>query len=103
MEPAIRAQWAQQMAALLLPGGELVTLIFPICNKPTGPPYAMSLELVRGLLEEVGLEAVPGGLQAQLPSELCHPGRDGSGIWEASSGLGRWKKRDQQKEEKEQA
>lgn len=98
MEPSIRVQWAEQMAALLLPGGVLVTLIFPICDKPTGPPYAMSLELVRELLEGVGLEAVLGGEPALLSSELSHPGRDGSGIWEASSGLGRWRKKQQQGE-----
>mmetsp|Transcript_27092 Transcript_27092/g.50651 ORF Transcript_27092/g.50651 Transcript_27092/m.50651 type:complete len:232 (+) Transcript_27092:61-756(+) len=89
MAPSLRQRWAEQMSALLLPGGELVTLIFPICDKPDGPPYAMSQDLVRELLEGVGLEAV--FLEA-LPSELCHPGRDGTGIWDASSALGRWRK-----------
>ena len=89
MEPSIREQWAEKMAALLVSGGELVTLIFPICDKPDGPPFAMSLPLVRGLLEGVGLERLQ--LEA-LPSELSHPGRDGSGLWEASSALGRWRK-----------
>ena len=89
LDPSLRQRWAEQMSALLVSGGELVTLIFPICDKPDGPPYAMSQDLVRGLLEGVGLRAVT--LEA-LPSELCHPGRDGTGIWGASSALGRWRK-----------
>jgi hypothetical protein len=41
------------------------------------------------LLEGAGLQLV--ALEA-LPSALSHPGRDGSGMWEASSALGRWRK-----------
>jgi hypothetical protein len=89
MDPSLRQQWAEKMAALLAPGGELVTLIFPICDKPDGPPFAMSEELVSGLLLGVGLELVA---LAALPSELSHPGRDGTGIWGGSSALGRWRK-----------
>lgn len=89
MDPSIRQRWAEQMCALLAPGGQLVTVIFPICDKPDGPPFAMSQDVVRGLLEGVGLRAL--ALEA-LPTELCHPGRDGSGLWGASSALGRWRK-----------
>jgi hypothetical protein len=89
LDPSIRGQWAKKMSDLLVTGGELVTLIFPICDKPDGPPYKMSIDLVRELMEGVGLEAVQ---LEPLPSELCHEGRDGSGMWEASSAIGRWRK-----------
>ena len=42
------------MAELLVPGGELVTLIFPVADYEGGPPYAMSEGLVRSLLEAHG-------------------------------------------------
>ena len=52
------------MAELVKPGGELVIDIFPIGVHTTGPPFAMSEELVTGLLEPAGfectfMEAVP--------------------------------------------
>lgn len=93
LEPAVRGEWADKMKSLLAPGGELLTLIFPICDKvrgqnvdviyafsnyrllfaaqPDGPPYAMSIELVSDLLLSHGFEAIHTEM---LPSELCHPG-----------------------------
>lgn len=86
LDPSIRIQWAQKMARLIKPGGELLTLIFPIIDRSGGPPFAMSLELVRSLVEPAGFTCKQLEL---LSPELCHPGRggvDGS----PSSGIGRW-------------
>ena len=70
-------------------GGILMTLIFPICDKPDGPPFNVSLELIENLLIPVGFEKIECRL---LDKEDCHQGRDGSGSWGAMSGLGRWRK-----------
>jgi len=95
LEPSIRELWAQQMAKLVKPGGELFTLIFPISEtRPPeeGPPFTVSLELLQSLLEPVGFEKV---VLEMLPSELCHRGRDGLpredyGGHSLASGLGIW-------------
>ncbi len=55
IDPSSREAWAKTMKRLLKPGGELVTLIYPIGKQdPSGPPYPMTTELVRGLLEPQG-------------------------------------------------
>jgi hypothetical protein len=53
-----------------------------------GPPYAMSIPLVSDLLTSHGFEAIQTEM---LPSELCHPGRDGTGLWGATTAIGRWR------------
>jgi len=75
--PVRRAEWATQMARLVAPGGELVTLIFPVRpsgpdpadgDVGSGPPFSMSPRLVASLLEGSGgftfksCEAVPQGM-----------------------------------------
>jgi methyl halide transferase len=116
--PVMRGQWAAKMASLVKPGGELLTLIFPICDKVRrsqgkdkvrlpgraekcstldpawaaqegGPPYRMSMELVKSLLEPVGFESF---FLEDLPPELSHPGREGKGNWGARSAAGRWRR-----------
>jgi SAM-dependent methyltransferase len=87
LDPEIRGQWARKMADLVKPGGVLVTLIYPICDKPDGPPFKVSTEVVRELLEPVGFEHT---ILEMLPSNLSHKGRDGTGNWNAVSALGRW-------------
>ena len=94
LDPSIRTDWAKKMAELIHPGGELLTLIFPISEtKEGGPPFRVSLEVVKNLLEPVGFRSFQLEI---LPSELCHPGRDGitkGDNFDASyfSGIGRWK------------
>jgi len=53
LKPEMRRTWARRIDELLAPGGELITLIFPGVDKgPTeGPPYAMSPELLKSILE----------------------------------------------------
>lgn len=118
LDPTIRKDWAIQMGNLMKKNGILLTLIFPIhpsregqfsivtiiifdsyflSQKTGGPPFPVSLELYRELLEEAGFEMVE---LRDLPSEMSHPGRDGSivtegpfkGIVVGSSGVGRWRK-----------
>ncbi len=82
IEPEMRTRWVERVDELLAPDGELVTLIFPVVDKDPddGPPYALSPQLVRGLVaprfEPIYLE----------PVEHSHPGREGK-EW-----LGRWRR-----------
>lgn len=86
IEPDMRAAWVEKMHQLLAPGGELVTLIFPVrsleerpASDASGPPYPLHPELVRELVtprfEPISLE----------PVETSLPGREGM-EW-----LGRWR------------
>lgn len=84
----LRPAWAATMARLLSPRGELVTLIYPIdATRTGGPPFASSREALAAVLEPAGvctcIEYRP------LPSELCHPGRDGRDGTSASA-FARW-------------
>ena len=84
LEPELRPRWAETMARLLAPGGELVTLIFPIVRiteDRLGPPFQLTPEAVRGALEPLGFEARH---LAPVPHGLSHAGRRGK-EW-----LGRW-------------
>jgi hypothetical protein len=87
IEPAKREAWARQMWGFVAPGGELVTLIFPVTSfHPTreepgeGPPYPMHPELVRELLA--------GRFEPTVLEPVAHsnPGREGM-EW-----LGRWRR-----------
>jgi methyl halide transferase len=97
---SVRGLWADQMARVTRPGGELLTLVFPIRDKPDdgrGPPFTVSLQLMRDLLEPRGFECLE---LEMLPPELCHEGRDGTDVepgsgkrrFMARSGVGRWRK-----------
>ena len=78
------------MKELLAPGaGRLITLVYPLStSKQGGPPFAMSFDLLKSLLEPVGFVAER---LEPLPAELCHLGRDGTGNWGATSGIGIWR------------
>lgn len=85
LHPDMRQKWAQAWAKHLKPGGELVTLIFPVDparEGVTGPPWAVTPELYTGLLQGlfdcVSLEPVP--------PEQSHPTREGKEF------LGRWRR-----------
>jgi SAM-dependent methyltransferase len=58
LDPSVRPRWAEQQKALLTPGGTCLTCIFPICEKVGGPPFAMSVPLVSGLLTPMGFKPV---------------------------------------------
>ena len=78
------------MKELLAPGaGRLITLVYPLStSKQGGPPFAIPFDLLKSLLEPVGFVAER---LEPLPAELCHPGRDGTGNWGATSGVGVWR------------
>ncbi len=57
LPPAQRQAWAEAWATLVKPGGQLVTLIFPVDpEKPrdSGPPFPVTPELYADLLEPAG-------------------------------------------------
>jgi SAM-dependent methyltransferase len=102
LNPSIRHDWAKKMAELIKEGGELLALIFPINSERINiqsPPFPVTLELLKELLEPVGFECLE---LSMLPKELCHKGRDGSADDAtitssgekliAASGVGRWKR-----------
>merc|ERR1711971_154980 len=81
LHPNVRQKWATKIYQVLKPGGELVTLIYPINNKPYDVPAdpieraclgkALSVDLLRELLLRDGrFELV--SLQDPLPPELQH-------------------------------
>ena len=82
LQPEDRRSWAEKMRTLIAPDGELVTLIFPIRpvrENDAGPPFQITPDLVKnlveGLFEPIYLE----------PVVASHPGREGL-EW-----LGRWR------------
>ena len=74
------------MVHLLAEKGALVTLIFPISDSfKGGPPFAMTEDLVTGLLTKVGLTCE---LIRKVPEQLSHPGRGGKeaiAVWRKSN------------------
>ncbi len=57
MDPPSRAQWAAHWSRHLAPGALLVTLVFPImpdADPNVGPPFPISPQLYRELLEPHG-------------------------------------------------
>ena len=94
LEPEVRERWASQMKALLAPGGELTTCVFPIGEREGGPPFAMSVPLVRALLEPVGFEATL--IQDKLPMEQQHrrPGDPLESVLTRGTALVTWKLRE---------
>jgi len=71
---SVRADWAQKMAAIIAPGGELCTIMYPIGEREGGPPYSVCEEDYRTLLEPLGFESF---LIERLLPEMCHKGRAG--------------------------
>eukprot|EP00746_Dinoflagellata_sp_MGD_P132144 gnl/MRDRNA2_/MRDRNA2_65866_c0_seq2.p1 gnl/MRDRNA2_/MRDRNA2_65866_c0~~gnl/MRDRNA2_/MRDRNA2_65866_c0_seq2.p1 ORF type:complete len:256 (+),score=55.62 gnl/MRDRNA2_/MRDRNA2_65866_c0_seq2:74-841(+) len=89
LHPTYRKQWASSWARTLKPGGELVTLMYPVTKKEGGPPYAVTAELYRELLGQVGF--VPVVEPRKLADDDCSAGRAGV-EW-----IGRWKLEKKQK------
>ena len=98
LEPAVRAQWAEQMHRLLADDGELLTNVFPIGAREGGPPFAMSVDLVRSLLEPAGFEATL--VRDDLPLEQQHrrPGDPLESVRTRGSALVSWRKKQQQQQ-----
>jgi methyl halide transferase len=91
LHPSLRTEWAKKMSALLKPGGQLCTLIYPIMPRDGGPPYEVSTSLYQSTLLPEGFTELR--LEV-LPDELCHAGREGG-----KSAVGIWRKSEEEEEE----
>ncbi len=79
--PDTRTRWAETMARLLAPEGELITLIFPVGGDfGDGPPHQVTPALVEDLLTPVFTRI------SLEPVTQSHPGREGKEF------LARWRK-----------
>lgn len=67
MEPAMRKKWAQTWSSWLQPGGELVTMMFPVeSQEREGPPWPVPVELYDDTLKPEGLYISLGDYQHNL-------------------------------------
>jgi len=92
LDPSVRERWAVKMKALLKPEtGELITNVFPIGDREGGPPFALSVPLVKSLLEPVGFQST--FVQDQLPLEQQHrrPGDPLESVRTRGSALVTWR------------
>ena len=82
------------MSTLLADDGELLTCVFPIGPRNGGPPFAMSVDLVRSLLEPAGFEATL--VQDNLPLDEQHrrPGDELESVLTRGTALVSWRLRD---------
>ena len=92
LEPAVREQWALKTRSLLTDDGELLSCVFPIGPREGGPPFAMSVSLVRSLLQPVGFAA--SIVRDDLPLEEQHrrPGDAIESVRTRASALVSWRK-----------
>lgn len=102
IDPPTRQAWAEKTAALVKPGAVLVTCIFPIfkTSKAGGPPYAMTVELMRQTVLPVGFTEQE--VDENLPESAQHKPGGFRGVigWfvrtfimpPAESALGIWRK-----------
>lgn len=95
LDLSVREDWARKMAAIIVPGGELCTIMFPIGEKEGGPPFKVSMDDYKNLLEPLGFESFR---MEMLPSDMCHPGRDGITTFDGigapfATAIGRWIKK----------
>ncbi|XP_018481265.1 probable thiol methyltransferase 2 isoform X3 [Raphanus sativus] len=78
----VRPLWAERIEKLLKPSGELITLMFPLDERPGGPPYKVSVSDYEKVLIPLGFEAI-----SIVDNELAVRPRKGV------EKIGRWKKR----------
>lgn len=82
MQPTQREAWAKTWAALIAPGGQLLTMMFPVdSERKGGPPFAVTPELYEQLLVPTGFEKVS---VEKVPDDMSHNGRGGKeyyGVW----------------------
>jgi hypothetical protein len=73
MQPTQREAWAKTWAALIAPGGQLVTMMFPVdSERKGGPPFAVTPELYEQLLVPTGIPPSPVAALHPYPSLLWH-------------------------------
>ncbi|KAK9819109.1 hypothetical protein WJX74_002374 [Apatococcus lobatus] len=82
--PEKRADWAEAWSKLIRPGGELITLIFPVgLGIPSPPPFDVTPEQYEELLIPKGFQKI---VLEKLPAHLSHAPRAGKEY------IGRWRK-----------
>jgi len=82
LDPPMRESWADRMAELVAPTGELITMIYPVDDTIVGgPPFRMSPDIVKGLLEPRGFKAI-----------YLEPVTNGHSSRAGKEWLGRWRK-----------
>ncbi|XP_059447026.1 probable thiol methyltransferase 2 [Corylus avellana] len=84
IEPDMRLAWAQRIHDVLKPGGELITLMFPISDHVGGPPYKVSVSDYEEVLHPMGFKAV-----SIVDNEMAiepRKGREKLGRWNRSVG-----------------
>jgi hypothetical protein len=79
LPPSMRDQWADKIAALLKSGSTLVTLMFPLDVREGGPPFTLSVEIYKTLLEPRGFELTR--LEENIRSFEARQGFEKLGIW----------------------
>lgn len=79
LEPTIRPKWAAKMSELLSPGGELITIIYPVSDHEGGPPYAVSLKSYEEVLNP--LNVVNTFYEENALSPSSRKGREFLGKW----------------------
>lgn len=54
LEPSLRRTWARAVTRFAKPSSDttLITLMFPLDDKPGGPPYALSVQTYHDLLDQ---------------------------------------------------
>ncbi|XP_035548379.1 probable thiol methyltransferase 2 isoform X2 [Juglans regia] len=83
IEPDMRLAWAKRIHDILKPGGELITLMFPISDQVGGPPYKVSVSDYEEVLHPMGFKAI-----SIVDNELAirpRQGREKLGRWKRSS------------------
>ncbi|CAI9108266.1 OLC1v1007830C1 [Oldenlandia corymbosa var. corymbosa] len=81
IEPDLRSSWAVKMRDFLKPGGELMTLMFPVSNHEGGPPYKVSVADYEDVLHPLGFKAI-----SIVDNDMAVARRKGA------EKLGRWKR-----------
>lgn len=69
IDPAQRTAYADLVARLLKPGGQFIGLVFPIEDRPGGPPFAVDSDELIDLLAERGFELV----RREVPADSIKP------------------------------
>ena len=74
LQPEMRESWASTYARLLKDDGILMTVVFPITGHNGGPPFALTVNLVRDLLRPHGFKKI---FEKNLEAGEAHDGRVG--------------------------
>ena len=74
LQPEMRESWASTYARLLKDDGILMTVVFPITGHNSGPPFALTVNLVRDLLRPHGFKKI---FEKNLEAGEAHDGRVG--------------------------